>query len=123
MHSTATHATPAGAAPPASGSDLTTTADFSSTLRYAQCWEDADILLEALDIQPGDRCLSIASAGDNTLSMLASHPGRVIAVDLNPAQLAALELRVAAYRTLSHAELISSYEGERERSGPVTTAL
>ena len=106
MHSTATHATPAGAAPPASGSDLTTTADFSSTLRYAQCWEDADILLEALDIQPGDRCLSITSAGDNTLSMLASHPARVIAVDLNPAQLAALELRVAAYRTLSHAELL-----------------
>jgi len=81
-------------------------ADFTSVLRYAQVWEDADILVEGLVVRPGDVCLSIASAGDNTLSLLASGPARVIAVDLNPAQLAALELRVAAYRTLSHAELL-----------------
>jgi S-adenosylmethionine-diacylglycerol 3-amino-3-carboxypropyl transferase len=80
-------------------------ADFS-VIRYAQCWEDADILREALDIQPGDICLSIASAGDNTLAMLAASPARVIALDLSPAQLACLELRVAAYRTLAHPELL-----------------
>ncbi|MEE8253104.1 MAG: DUF3419 family protein, partial [Hyphomicrobium sp.] len=79
--------------------------DFSA-IRYAQCWEDADILLEALDIQEGDTCLSIASGGDNTLAMLTRNPGRVIALDLSPAQLACLELRVAAFRTLSHAELL-----------------
>jgi S-adenosylmethionine-diacylglycerol 3-amino-3-carboxypropyl transferase len=78
----------------------------SSVLRYAQCWEDADILLEALNIQPGQTCLSIASAGDNALAMLSRGPARVIALDLSPAQLAALELRVAAYRELSHAELL-----------------
>ena len=75
-------------------------------LRYAQCWEDADILVAGLDVQPGKVCLSIASAGDNTLSLLTRAPGRVIAVDLNPTQIAALELRVAAYRTLSHTELL-----------------
>lgn len=75
-------------------------------LRYAQCWEDADILVDGLDIQRGDVCLSIASAGDNTLSLLTRDPGRVIAVDLNPTQIAALELRVAAYRTLGHPELL-----------------
>jgi S-adenosylmethionine-diacylglycerol 3-amino-3-carboxypropyl transferase len=75
-------------------------------LRYAQCWEDADILVEGLDVKPGDTCLSIASAGDNTLSLLTRSPGRVIAVDLNPTQIAALELRVAAYRQLTHAELL-----------------
>lgn len=75
-------------------------------LRYAQCWEDADILLAGLNVQPGDVCVSIASAGDNTLSLLTRAPGRVIAVDLNPTQIAALELRVAAYRTLSHGELL-----------------
>ena len=80
-------------------------ADFS-LIRYAQCWEDADILLEALDIQPGDVCLSIASAGDNALSLLARKPQRVIVVDLSPAQLACLELRVAAYRELDHGELL-----------------
>jgi S-adenosylmethionine-diacylglycerol 3-amino-3-carboxypropyl transferase len=87
------------------GTEVAGRADFSG-IRYAQCWEDADILLEALDIQPGDRCLAIASAGDNVLAMLSRQPERVIAVDLSPAQLACLELRVAAYRTLSHAELL-----------------
>jgi S-adenosylmethionine-diacylglycerol 3-amino-3-carboxypropyl transferase len=77
-----------------------------TTIRYAQCWEDADILLEALDIRPGHTCLSIASAGDNTLALLSKDPARVIAIDLNPAQIACLELRVAAYRALNHPELL-----------------
>lgn len=81
-------------------------ADFATILRYAQCWEDADTLVNGLEVQPGDHCLSIASAGENSLSLLAYRPARVVAVDLNPAQLAALELRVAAYRELSHAELL-----------------
>lgn len=78
-----------------------------SQIRYAQCWEDADVLLEALNIQPGATCLSIASAGDNALAMLSRGPGKVIAIDINPAQLAALELRVAAFRVLSHPELLA----------------
>jgi S-adenosylmethionine-diacylglycerol 3-amino-3-carboxypropyl transferase len=81
-------------------------ADFASQIRYAQCWEDADVLLEGLDVQPGDVCVSIASAGDNSLSLLTRRPARVIALDLNPAQLAALELRVAGFRTLTHGELL-----------------
>jgi S-adenosylmethionine-diacylglycerol 3-amino-3-carboxypropyl transferase len=80
-------------------------ADFSA-IRYAQCWEDADILMEGLAIRPGDTCLSIASAGDNSLAMLAQGAGRVIALDLSSAQLACLELRVAAYRELAHPELL-----------------
>jgi S-adenosylmethionine-diacylglycerol 3-amino-3-carboxypropyl transferase len=87
------------------GSEVAAKADFSG-IRYAQCWEDADILLEALDIQPGDVCLAIASAGDNALAMLSRGPQRVIALDLSPGQLACLELRVAAYRELSHPELL-----------------
>lgn len=80
-------------------------ADFSA-IRYAQCWEDADILLAGLEIQPGDTCLSIASAGDNALALLTRAPGRVIALDLNPVQLFCLELRVAAFRELAHSELL-----------------
>jgi S-adenosylmethionine-diacylglycerol 3-amino-3-carboxypropyl transferase len=88
------------------GSEAAMHADFESQIRYAQCWEDADVLLDGLNVQAGDVCLSIASAGDNSLSLLTRHPSRVIAVDLNPAQLAALELRVAAYRELAHGELL-----------------
>ena len=75
-------------------------------LRYAQCWEDADVLVEGLDVQPGDTCLSIASAGDNALALLTQDPARVVAIDMSAAQLACLALRVAAYRTLEHHELL-----------------
>jgi len=80
-------------------------ADFSE-VRYAQVWEDADVLLEGLAVRPGDVCVSIASAGDNALALLTRDPARVIAIDLSPAQLCCLALRVAAYRTLTHGELL-----------------
>src|SRR5690242_21298273 len=87
------------------GSEIAAKADFSG-IRYAQCWEDADILLEALTVRPDDVVLSIASAGDNALALLSRGPARVVALDLSPAQLACLELRVAAYRELDHGELL-----------------
>ena len=86
-------------------SEAAARADFSE-IRYAQVWEDADVLLEGLDVQPGHVCVSIASAGDNALALLTRDPAQVIALDLNPAQLACLELRVAAYRALTHPELL-----------------
>ena len=86
-------------------SEIESSADFS-VIRYAQCWEDADVLLGGLNVQPGDVCLSIASAGDNSLSLLTKNPARVLAIDLNPAQLACLELRIAAYRKLEHHQLL-----------------
>jgi S-adenosylmethionine-diacylglycerol 3-amino-3-carboxypropyl transferase len=86
-------------------SEAAARADFAA-IRYAQVWEDADVLLAALDVQPGDVCLSIASAGDNALALLTKDPARVIALDLSPAQLACLELRVAAYKILTHGELL-----------------
>jgi S-adenosylmethionine-diacylglycerol 3-amino-3-carboxypropyl transferase len=92
-------------------SEVSAKADFSF-IRYAQCWEDADILLEALRIQPHHLCLAIASAGDNVLAMASQGPQRVMALDLNPAQLACLALRVAAYRALDYPELLA-FSGAR----------
>ena len=86
-------------------SRIVSEADFER-VRYALCWEDADVLVEALPPAPGAVCVSIASAGDNALALLAGGPARVIALDLNPAQLACLTLRVAAYRRLQHGELL-----------------
>jgi S-adenosylmethionine-diacylglycerol 3-amino-3-carboxypropyl transferase len=96
---------PAQVSPTRASSSITARADFSA-IRYAQCWEDADALLAGLAIQPGDSCLSIASAGDNTLALLAQSPGHVLAIDVSDAQLACLALRVAAYRRLEHPELL-----------------
>lgn len=83
---------------------------------YAQCWEDADILLEGLDVQPGDSCLSVASAGDNSFALLTRNPSRVLAVDLSATQLSCVRLRAAAYRLLEHGpflELMGSRPSNR----------
>ena len=75
-------------------------------IRYAQAWEDADILAAALRVKPSDTVVSIASAGDNALALLAEGAERVIAVDLSPAQLACVRLRVAMYQTHAHGEFL-----------------
>lgn len=86
-------------------SEVTNYADFTK-VRYAQCWEDADVLMEALDVHAGGTYLSIASAGDNSLSMLAYDPAKVIAADLNPAQIACVQLRAAAYKFLEYQQML-----------------
>jgi S-adenosylmethionine-diacylglycerol 3-amino-3-carboxypropyl transferase len=77
-------------------------------IRYASVWEDADILCEAL--RPSchsGRILSIASSGDNALALLTLDPAEVVAADLNPAQLACVELRMAGFRHLDHGKLLA----------------
>ena len=85
-------------------------------VRYANCWEDADILVEALQPAPGKRFVSIASAGDNTLSLLTGAPERVVAVDLNRVQLACLELRCVAIAKLDDDALLA-FLGVQESIG------
>lgn len=86
-------------------SDIESRASFDD-IRYAQLWEDADVLVEALGDQKGKTLVSICSAGDNALAMLLLDPARVVAIDLSPAQIACLEIRMIAYRKLSHAEFL-----------------
>ncbi len=71
-------------------------------IRYANCWEDADILIEALDVRANDRVLSIGSAGDNSFSLLAQNPELIVAVDINQVQLNLIELKKAAFKTLDY---------------------
>lgn len=85
--------------------DIGERAEFSF-VRYAQCWEDADILLRALQIKPGGRYLSIASGGENSFSMLAQG-AKVIAVDLSLPQLAVTDLKRAAYARLEYDDFLT----------------
>ncbi len=71
-------------------------------LRYANCWEDADILLEGLGLPPNKRLLCIASAGDNALALLSASPELVHAVDLSLPQLYLTELKQACFSSLEH---------------------
>ena len=45
-----------------------------TAIRYAQCWEDADILLEGLDVQEGDVCLGIGQPGKTASHCLPAIP-------------------------------------------------
>jgi S-adenosylmethionine-diacylglycerol 3-amino-3-carboxypropyl transferase len=77
-------------------------------VRYGAVWEDADVLCEALAPRArGGRVLSIASAGDNALALLTLDPAEVVAVDLSAAQLACVELRLAALRALDDTALLA----------------
>lgn len=71
-------------------------------IRYANCWEDPELLLEAFNIQPNSKCLSIASAGDNSFYLLTKNPDLVCAVDLSIPQIACCELKKYAIKNLDH---------------------
>lgn len=75
-------------------------------IRYSNCWEDTDVLLEAIKTKANGSYLSIASAGDNTLALLSCNPKIVMAVDINPSQIAALEIRKAAFQILEYDDLL-----------------
>ena len=73
---------------------------------FAQSWEDPACDLAALRPQPGDTILAITSGGDNVLGFLLTDPQQVIAVDVNPAQTYLLELKKAAFRRLTHTNML-----------------
>ncbi len=76
-------------------------------IRYANCWEDADLLLKGLEIKKGDNVLSIGSAGDNSFSLLTGDPKLVVAVDINRVQLNLIELKKAAFKGLEYEEFLA----------------
>lgn len=67
-----------------------------SGIAFTRAWEDDRIDLAALAVQPGERVLAIAAAGDIPLALAAEGAAELIAVDLNPAQLHLSSLKIAA---------------------------
>ena len=78
----------------------------SGIVRYSQVWEDHALVEGALDVGAEDDVLSIASAGCNVLALLLCEPRSVTAVDLNPAQIALVELKLRAIEALTWEELV-----------------
>lgn len=87
-------------------SSITKRADFSF-IRYANVWEDADVLLAGLKSPFGARILSIASAGDNSFSLLVTNPEIVVAVDVNEVQLWLVEFKKMAIRNLDREDCMA----------------
>src|SRR4051812_40051699 len=75
-------------------------------LRYSTVWEDHLLLERGLDLHPGDDVLVLSSAGDNVLNLLLREPRRIVALDVNPAQSALVELKIAAIALLDHPRFI-----------------
>lgn len=69
-------------------------------LVYPQIWEDPVVDMQALDIQPGDNLVCIASGSCNLMSYLTVGPASVTAVDLSPAHVALGRLKLAAAQKL-----------------------
>jgi len=73
---------------------------------YSNVWEDPELNRQALQVKPGQSVLSITSGGCNSLCLLLEDPSRVVSIDLNPAQLAMLELKRAAIIGLDYEDFL-----------------
>jgi len=71
---------------------------------YNQIWEDPVVDLEALDLKPHHRLITIASGGCNVLNYLTAGPARIVAVDLNPNHVALTRLKLQALEHLEQHE-------------------
>ena len=73
---------------------------YSRSLVYNTCWEDPAVDRIALELGPDDDVMVIASAGCNALDYALEAPRSIAAVDMNPRQIALLELKLAGIRAL-----------------------
>ena len=67
---------------------------------YNQIWEDPDVDLDALELQPHHRMITIASGGCNVLNYLAADPAQIVAIDLNANHIALTQLKLSALKNL-----------------------
>ena len=78
---------------------------------YNQIWEDPSVDLEALELKPHHRLITIASGGCNILNYLAEQPAQIVALDLNPNHVALTRLKLAALAHLPDHESFFRFFG------------
>jgi S-adenosylmethionine-diacylglycerol 3-amino-3-carboxypropyl transferase len=71
-----------------------------SGLVYPQIWEDPAVDMEAMQIEPHHRIVTIGSGGCNMLAYLSAGPAKIDVVDLNRHHIALNRLKLAAFRHL-----------------------
>jgi S-adenosylmethionine-diacylglycerol 3-amino-3-carboxypropyl transferase len=81
-------------------------------LVYSQIWEDPVVDMEAMELQPHHHVVAISSGGCNVLSYLMASPARITAVDLSPAHVALVKLKLAGLRELPDWQSFYRFFGE-----------
>lgn len=76
-------------------------------IAYSQCWEDASLLIKALQIAENDVVLSVTSGGCNTLAIAGMNPSMIYSIDKNRTQNYLLELKMAAILNLNRDNTIA----------------
>jgi S-adenosylmethionine-diacylglycerol 3-amino-3-carboxypropyl transferase len=105
------------------------------TIVFSACNEDSRCEIEAFGSIEGKRLLCVTAGGGRVLNLIAGKPAEILAVDLNPAQNALLELKIAGMRELDHAgylaflgvrpsaQRLATYERLRPRLSPGAQAF
>lgn len=88
-------------------------------LVYPQIWEDPRVDMAALQIQPTDHLVCIASGGCNMMSYLVADPASITAVDLSPAHVALGRLKLAAARHLPDQAAFDDFFGRADLAANV----
>ncbi|MGL4528334.1 MAG: DUF3419 family protein, partial [Aestuariivirga sp.] len=85
-------------------------------LVYPQIWEDPVVDMEAMAIEPHHHVVAIASGGCNVLSYLTANPARITAVDLSPAHVALVKLKLAGLKHLPSWDDYYRFFGEADET-------
>ena len=88
-------------------------------LVYPQIWEDPDVDMEALQLTPQSRMVTIASGGCNVMSYLTADPAEITAVDLNRAHVALGRLKLLAVQRLPNYETFYRFFGEADEKANI----
>jgi S-adenosylmethionine-diacylglycerol 3-amino-3-carboxypropyl transferase len=88
-----------------------------SGLVYPQIWEDPDVDIKAMALEPHHSIVTIGSGGCNMLAYLAREPAHIDVVDLNHHHVALNRLKLAAFESLpSHNDVIRMFAVANNRA-------
>jgi S-adenosylmethionine-diacylglycerol 3-amino-3-carboxypropyl transferase len=85
------------------------------SLVYPQIWEDPAVDMQALELGPDSRLITIASGGCNVLSYLTANPRQITAVDLNRAHVALTRIKLSAAQHLPDYGSFYRFFGEADQ--------
>lgn len=80
--------------------------DFFNKIIYSSSNEDSESERLALSLNNEDSVLCISGSGARSLDLLVDSPKEIVSIDFNPAQNFLLELKIAAFKTLTYDELL-----------------